>query len=145
VPHNAGASLNLPRPERFGYGIGWPIGYADVAPWYSHVEQFIGICGSKDGLEAMPDGEFQPPFDMNVPLHISNNLKENYTDRHLVHARWAHLTDPAQIHLDQGRGKCQARNMCMRGCPFGGYFSSVSSTLPWAQKTGNLTIRPHSL
>jgi len=140
------SEFEFTAPKRFGYGIEWPIGYADVAPWYSHVEQFIGICGNKDGLEAMPDGEFMKPFDMNVPLtHIKQKLKENYTDRHLVHARWAHLTDPAQIHLDQGRGKCQARNMCMRGCPFGGYFSSVSSTLPWAQKTGNLTIRPHAV
>jgi len=140
------SEFEFTAPKRFGYGIEWPIGYADVAPWYSHVEQFIGICGNKDGLEAMPDGEFMKPFDMNVPLtYIKQKLIENYTDRHLVHARWAHLTDPAQIHLDQGRGKCQARNMCMRGCPFGGYFSSVSSTLPWAQKTGNLTIRPHAV
>jgi choline dehydrogenase-like flavoprotein len=140
------SEFEFTAPERFGYGIGWPIGYKDVAPWYSHVEKFIGICGNKDGLEAMPDGEFMKPFDMNAPLtYIKQKLNENYTDRHLVHARWAHLTDPQQIHLDQGRGRCQARNMCMRGCPFGGYFSSVSSTLPWAKKTGNLTIRPHSV
>jgi choline dehydrogenase-like flavoprotein len=140
------SEFEFTAPKRFGYGIEWPIGYADVAPWYSHVEKFIGICGNKDGLEAMPDGEFLPPFDMNAPLTaIKQKLKENYNDRHLVHARWAHLTQPQQIHLDQGRGKCQARNMCMRGCPFGGYFSSVSSTLPWAQKTGNLTVRPFSV
>ncbi len=140
------SEFEFTAPKRFGYGIEWPIGYSDVAPWYSHVENFIGICGSKDGLEAMPDGEFLPPFEMSAPLKaFRQNLKDNYTDRHLVHARWAHLTEPKEIHLQQGRGKCQARNMCMRGCPFGGYFSSVSSTLPWAQKTGNLTIRPHSV
>ncbi|MEZ2335191.1 GMC oxidoreductase [Mucilaginibacter sp. RCC_168] len=134
------------NPERFGYGIAWPIGYDDVAPWYSHVEKFIGVCGNKDGIEAMPDGEFLPPFDMNcVQEVISKKISENYPDRHLVHARWAHLTKPDQLHLDQGRGKCQARNLCMRGCPFGGYFSSVSSTLPWAKRTGNLTIRPFSV
>jgi choline dehydrogenase-like flavoprotein len=134
------------NPERFGYGIAWPIGYDDVAPWYSHVEKFIGVCGNKDGIESMPDGEFLPPFDMNcVQEVISKKISENYPDRHLVHARWAHLTKPNQLHLDQGRGKCQARNMCMRGCPFGGYFSSVSSTLPWAKRTGNLTIRPFSV
>jgi len=134
------------NPERFGYGIAWPIGYDDVAPWYSHVEKFIGVCGSKDGIEAMPDGEFLPPFEMNcVQDFIRQKLNENYPDRHLVHARWAHITKPNQIHLDQGRGKCQARNLCMRGCPFGGYFSSVSSTLPWAKRTGNLTIRPFSV
>jgi len=134
------------NPARFGYGIEWPISYDDVAPWYSHVEKFIGVCGNKDGIEAMPDGEFLPPFDMNaVQEHISKKVKENYPDRHLVHARWAHITEPKQIHIDQGRVKCMARNLCMRGCPFGGYFSSVSSTLPWAKKTGNLTIRPFSV
>jgi choline dehydrogenase-like flavoprotein len=134
------------NPERFGYGIAWPIGYDDVAPWYSHVEQFIGVCGNRDGIESMPDGEFLPPFDMNcVQEEISKKIRENYKDRYLVHARWAHLTEPKQIHIDQGRVKCQARNLCMRGCPFGGYFSSVSSTLPWAEKTGHLTIRPFSV
>jgi len=133
-------------PERFGYGIPWPIGYGDIAPWYSHVERFIGICGNQDGLEAMPDGEFMPPFELNcVEKAIQQSIRNNYPDRHLVQARWAHLTRPEEIHLQQGRGKCQARNLCMRGCPYGGYFSSVSSTLPWAEKTGNLTVRPHSV
>lgn len=134
------------NPERFGYGIAWPIGYDDVAPWYSHVEQFIGVCGNQDGIESMPDGEFLPPFEMNCVLQeMSKKIHDAYPDRHLVHARWAHLTEPKQIHYDQGRVKCQARNLCMRGCPFGGYFSSVSSTLPWAEKTGNLTVRPFSV
>lgn len=133
-------------PHAFGYGIEWPIGYEDVAPWYSHVEKFVGVCGKKDGIEAMPDGEFLPPFDFNcVESYMETTIKEHYPDRHLVRARWAHLTEPKEIHLEQGRGKCQARNLCMRGCPFGGYFSSVSSTLPWAMKTGNLTIRPFSV
>jgi choline dehydrogenase-like flavoprotein len=133
-------------PQRFNYGWDWPIRYADVAPWYSHVEKFIGICGNKDGIEAMPDGEFLPPFELNcVEQHLKESFLKNYGNRYLVHARWAHLTQPNQIHLDQNRGKCQARNLCMRGCPFGGYFSSNSSTLPWAAKTGNLTIRPHSV
>ncbi|MEQ1584635.1 MAG: GMC family oxidoreductase [Cyclobacteriaceae bacterium] len=132
-------------PTRFGYGIDWPIRYKDVAPWYSHVEDFIGVCGNKDGVESMPDGEFLPPFDLNcVETHIQKSIKENF-GRHLVQARWAHITKPKDIHLQQGRGQCQARNLCMRGCPFGGYFSSVSSTLPWAEKTGNLTIRPDSV
>jgi len=132
-------------PERQGYGINWPIGYEDVAPWYAHVEKFIGVCGTKDGIEAMPDGEFLPPFEFNCAEdHLSKTIREKF-GRHMVHARWAHLTQPTELHLRQGRGKCQARNLCMRGCPFGGYFSSVSSTLPWAEKTGNLTIRPHSV
>jgi choline dehydrogenase-like flavoprotein len=132
-------------PERQGYGMNWPIGYEDVAPWYAHVEKFIGVCGTKDEIEAMPDGEFLPPFEFNCAEdHLSKTIREKF-GRHMVHARWAHLTQPTELHLRQGRGKCQARNLCMRGCPFGGYFSSVSSTLPWAQKTGNLTIRPHSV
>src|SRR4051812_13569522 len=140
------SNFEFTGPQRFGYGFDWPIRYEDVAPWYTHVENFIGVCGNKDGIEAMPDGEFLPPFDFNcVEDLVQKKIRENYKDRFLVHARWAHLTQPKEIHLQQGRGKCQARNLCMRGCPFGGYFSSVSSTLPWAEKTGNLTIRPHSV
>jgi choline dehydrogenase-like flavoprotein len=133
-------------PQRFGFGIDWPIRYSDVAPWYSHVEKFIGVCGNKDGIESMPDGEFLPPFELNcVEKHLKESILKNYGNRYLVHARWAHLTQPTELHLEQGRGKCQARDLCMRGCPFGGYFSSNSSTLPWAMKTGKLTIRPHSV
>ena len=140
------SEFEFTAPERFGYGIGWPIGYQDVAPWYSHVEEFIGVCGNKDGLESMPDGEYLPPFELNcVQQLVQQKIRENYKDRHLVHARWAHLTQPKKIHIEQGRGGCQARNLCMRGCPYGGYFSSVSSTLPWAAQTGNLTVRPHSV
>ena len=133
-------------PKRFGYGMEWPFGYDEIAPWYSHVEKFIGVCGSKDGISSMPDGEFQPPFDFNcVEADFKKKMRGKYPDRHMVHARWAHLTQPAEVHLQQGRARCQARNMCMRGCPYGGYFSSVSSTLPWAWRTGNLVIRPHSV
>lgn len=133
-------------PAKYGYGIEWPIGYDDIAPWYSHVEKFIGVCGNKDGIEAMPDGEFLPPFELNcVEQHMKNILLEQYGDRYLVQGRWAQLSEPNEIHLEQGRGKCQARNLCMRGCPYGGYFSSVTSTLPWAEKTGLLTIRPYSV
>lgn len=133
-------------PERQGYGMNWPIRYEEIASWYSHVENFIGVCGNKDGIEAMPDGEFLPPFGLNcVEAHMRDKIKANYPDRHMVDARWAHITEAKEIHLQQGRGNCEARNLCMRGCPFGGYFSSVSSTLPWAEKTGNLTLRPDSV
>ena len=133
-------------PARYGYGIEWPVSYDEIAPWYSHVEKFIGVCGTRDGIDAMPDGEFLPPFDLNcAEAHIQGSISANYKDRHLVHARWAQLTAPKEIHLQQGRAKCQARNLCMRGCPFGGYFSSVSSTIPWAKNTGNLTVRPFSV
>ncbi|MGN6298970.1 MAG: GMC oxidoreductase [Ginsengibacter sp.] len=133
-------------PSRLGYGIEWPINYEEIAPWYSHVEKFIGVCGTRDGIEAMPDGEYLPPFDFNsVEAHVQKSVSANYKDRHLVHARWAHLTEPKEIHFQQGRVRCYARNLCMRGCPYGGYFSSVSSTLPWAKKTGHLTMRPFSV
>ena len=133
-------------PEKLGYGMNWPITYDEVAPWYSHVEKFIGVCGNADHLEAMPDGEFLPPFDFNcVEKQLSDSVRKHYKNRFVVQGRWAHLSQPKDIHLQQGRGKCAARNLCMRGCPLGGYFSSNSSTLPWAQKTGNLTVRPHSV
>src|SRR3954471_14068794 len=132
--------------EKLGYGMNWPIAYDDVAPWYSHVEKFIGVCGNADHLEAMPDGEFPPPFDFNcAEKHLRDSLLTKYGNRHVVQGRWAHLSQPKEIHLQQGRGTCQARNLCMRGCPFGGYFSSNASTLPWAAKTGNLTVRPDSV
>ncbi|HEX9512228.1 MAG TPA: GMC family oxidoreductase [Puia sp.] len=133
-------------PARYGYGIEWPIGYEDVAPWYSRVELFAGICGNRDGLEAMPDGEYLPPFAFNcVEKDLQQKIQAKYKDRFMIQGRWAQLTEARDIHLQQGRAQCQARDLCMRGCPFGGYFSSVSSTLPWAQKTGNLTIRPFSV
>ncbi|HEX7015817.1 MAG TPA: GMC family oxidoreductase [Cyclobacteriaceae bacterium] len=140
------SDFEFTAPERFGFGIDWPLRYKDVAPWYSHVEKFIGVCGGKDGLANLPDGEYLPPFEMNcVEKEIQKQISANYKDRFMVSGRWAHLTDPQPIHIQQGRQRCQARNLCTRGCPFGAYFSSNASTLPWAQKTGNLTIRPHSV
>ncbi|MES1160189.1 MAG: GMC family oxidoreductase [Bacteroidota bacterium] len=133
-------------PARYGYGIEWPIGYDDIAPWYSHVELFSGICGNKDGLEAMPDGEYLPPFEFNcVEKDLQQKIKAKYKDRYMIQGRWAQLTEARELHLQQGRAQCQARDLCMRGCPFGGYFSSVSSTLPWAERTGHLTVRPYSV
>ena len=124
----------------------WPIRYSDLAPWYSHVEKFAGISGNKDGLETLPDGEFLPPWEMNcVEKEIQQKIMHHFPDRSVIQGRCAHLTKPNEIHIQQGRGSCQARNMCERGCPFGGYFSSNSSTLPWAQKTGNLSLRPNSV
>jgi choline dehydrogenase-like flavoprotein len=139
------SNFEFTAPARLGYGIDWPLRYDDVAPWYAYVEKFIGVCGNKDGIEAMPDGEFLPPFELNC---VENDLKKSFLKnfgRHLVNGRWAQLSEPKDIHLQQGRGKCQCRNLCMRGCPYGAYFSSVSSTLPWAHKTGNLTVRPFSV
>jgi len=132
-------------PARDGFGE-WPITYAELAPWYSHVELFAGISGNYDGLETMPDGEFLPPWELNcVEADMQSKLNSAYKDRNVIIGRCAHLTKPKEIHLQQGRGQCQARVVCERGCPFGGYFTSVSSTLPWADRTGNLTLRPHSV
>jgi choline dehydrogenase-like flavoprotein len=133
-------------PARDGLGFDWPIRYADLAPWYSRVEKFVGIAGNRDGLPQLPDSEVLPAWEMNcLEKHISKSIKDNYPDRFPIIGRCAHLTKPNKIHLDQGRGQCQARHLCYRGCPFGGYFSSNSATLPWAAKTGRLTIRPQSV
>jgi len=133
-------------PARDGFAVDWPIRYEDLAPWYSMVEKFVGISGNRDGLKQLPDSEVLPPWEMNcVEDHIRKKIHNHYPDRPVIIGRCAHLTEPQEIHLQQGRGKCQARTKCETGCPYGGYFSSNSSTLPWAQRTGNLTIRPHSV
>jgi choline dehydrogenase-like flavoprotein len=133
-------------PGRDGFAVDWPIRYNDIAPWYSYVEKFVGISGNRDGLETLPDSEVMKAWEPNcVEKHIWEKITGTYKDRNVVMGRCAHLTEPQDIHLQQGRGQCQARTLCERGCPFGGYFSSVSSTLPWAKRTGNLTLRPHSV
>ena len=137
------SNYEFEAPARDGFAVDWPIRYADLAPWYSHVERFVGISGNKDNIEHLPDGEFLPPWELNgVEKHIQSHIHQNYKDRPVIIGRCAHLTKPEKIHLEQGRGQCQARSLCERGCPYGGYFSSNSSTLPWAAKTGKLTIKP---
>jgi choline dehydrogenase-like flavoprotein len=133
-------------PARDGFAVDWPIRYDDLAPWYSHVERFAGISGNMDGVETLPDGEFLAPWEMNcVEKELSSRIMANYKNRFVVQGRCAHLTQPKQIHIEQNRNQCQARSLCERGCPFGGYFSSNASTIPWALKTGKLTIRPESV
>ncbi len=133
-------------PARDGFAVDWPIRYSDLDSWYTYVERFAGISGNKDGLETLPDGDFLPAWEMNcVEKEMQKKIMSNYKDRHVVQGRCAHLTEPREIHLKQGRTQCQARSLCERGCPFGGYFSSNSSTIPWAQKTGNLTLRTNSV
>ncbi len=140
------SAYDFEGPGRDGFAVDWPIRYEDVAPWYSYVERFVGISGSYEGLDTLPDGEFLPAWEMNcVEKEIQKRVNESYSDRKFIIGRCAHLTEPKQVHLDQGRGKCMARNQCYRGCPFGAYFSSNSSTLPHAAKTGNLTLRPDSV
>ncbi len=140
------SKFEFEQPLRDNYAVDWPIRYDDLADWYSHVEKFVGISGNKDGVETIPDGEFLPPWEINVvEKHIQKSIKDNYKDRFPIIGRCAHLTEPKEIHLEQGRGKCQARTLCYRGCPFGGYFSANASTIPWAEKTGNMTLRTNAI
>lgn len=127
-----------------GIAVDWPIRYKDIAPWYDYVEQYIGVCGDNIGLPQLPDGKFLKPFDLHAPeIQLQESIATNYTDRVLTNARVAHITEGTKPGL--GRNTCQARNRCRRGCPFGAYFSSNSSTLPAAEATGNMTLRPHSI
>lgn len=133
-------------PARDGYAVDWPVRYSDMAPWYSHVEKFAGIAGNKDGLPTLPDGEFLPAFELNcVEKYFKEKVASEWKDRYIISGRCAHLSAPQDIHYKQGRGKCVNRTICERGCPYGGYFSSNASTLPWALKSGKLTLRPHSI
>jgi choline dehydrogenase-like flavoprotein len=125
-----------------GIAVDWPIRYNDLAPWYDYVETFIGVSGSKDGLEQLPDGKFLPPMELNcVELDLKKTV--DGMGRALTIGRTAHAT--AKLDHSPQRGTCQFRNLCSRGCPYGGYFSSVSSTLPAAEKTGNMVLRPNSI
>jgi len=140
------SDFDFEGPARDAFAVDWPIRYADIAPWYSYVEKFVGISGNRDGLPNLPDGEFLPPFEMScVEKHFKSKIASKYPDRHVIMGRVAHLTEPKEIHLKQGRGQCQNRTICERGCPYGGYYSSNSSTIPWAEKTGKMTLRPHSV
>jgi choline dehydrogenase-like flavoprotein len=133
-------------PARDGFAVDWPIRYKDLAPWYSYVEKFAGIAGDKDGLPMLPDSDSLPGYPLNVvEKYFKQAVEKNYKDRYVISGRCAHLSQPQQIHLDQGRAQCQNRTICERGCPFGGYFSSNASTIPWALKTGNVTLRPYSV
>ena len=133
-------------PDRDGFAVDWPIRYKDLAPWYDHVEKFAGIAGDRDGIPELPDSIVQPGFGLNcLEEHFKSQLALHFPERHLIDGRCAHITDPQPIHQEQGRIKCVHQAMCNRGCVYGGYFSSNASTLPWALKTGNLTIRPHSV
>ena len=132
--------------KRDKHGVDWPIRYRDVAPWYDHVERFAGISGNRDGLSQLPDGVFQKPHEMlDVEKHIKRELEKAYPGRNLIIGRCAHLTEPTPEQLELGRGLCQSRNECQRGCSWGGYFSSQSATLPAAERTGLMTLRANAV
>jgi choline dehydrogenase-like flavoprotein len=140
------SDLDFEANAREGIAVDWPIRYQDLAPWYDKVERFAGIAGDRDGLPHLPDGQFQPALPDNcLEQHFRKTINAAYPDRRVIAARAAHLTAPTPEQLALGRGKCQFRNLCMRGCPYGAYFSTQSATLPAARRTGNLTLRPHSI
>jgi choline dehydrogenase-like flavoprotein len=135
------SDLDFEANAKQGIGVDWPIRYKDIAPWYSYVEKFVGVSGTKEGIPHLPDGEFQPPMEMNcIEKHFKNAVESFYPDRRVIISRTANLTKGLN-----GRGPCQYRDRCARGCPFAGYFSSVSATLPAARATNNLTLRPFSV
>jgi choline dehydrogenase-like flavoprotein len=127
-----------------GHGVDWPVRYDEMAPWYDYVEKFAGISGTSEGLDILPDGDmFQPPHDLTcVEEDFRDKVEAAFPGRRIIPGRVANLTEPTQEQLDLGRGKCQARDRCFRGCSFGAYFSSVSATLPAARRTGNMTLIP---
>jgi choline dehydrogenase-like flavoprotein len=140
------SDFDFEGPARDGFVVDWPIRYKDIASWYSYVEKFVGISGNKDGIPNLPDGEFLPAYPLNaIEDHFRKKVLDKYGNRHIISARCAHLSKPEPIHHQQGRAQCQNRRLCQRGCPFGGYFSSNSSTLPWAERTGNMTLRAFSV
>jgi choline dehydrogenase-like flavoprotein len=127
-----------------GIGVDWPVRYEDIAQWYDHVESYIGVSGRTEGLPQLPDGKFLPPMDLNCVEEVfRDKVAEKFGGRKVTIGRVAHLT--AALPHDPTRGICQSRNLCQRGCPYGAYFSSNSSTLPAAAKTGNMTLRPNSV
>lgn len=129
-----------------GHGVPWPIGYKDLEPWYDYVESFVGISANKDGIDALPDGDFLKPFEMScVEQHVAKNMERAFKDRRLIIGRAANLTEVKTQHTEVGRSPCQARAYCQRGCIFGAYFSSLSATLPAAKKTQNLSIVTDSI
>jgi choline dehydrogenase-like flavoprotein len=136
------SDLDFEGNAKDGIAVDWPVRYKDIAPWYDYVEKFAGISGNRDGLAVLPDGQFQPPMDMNcVEKDVAKRIKDYYKgDRAMIIGRTANLTQALE-----GRTNCQFRNKCWLGCPFGAYFSTQSSTLPAAMKTGNLTLRPFSI
>lgn len=124
-----------------GWAVDWPVRYKEIDPWFDYVEEFAGISGKNEGLSQLPDGKFLPAWEMNcVETHVTEKIREKFDDRIMTIGRVANLT---QDH--KGRGACQSRNRCIRGCPYGAYFSSNASTLPAAFETGNVSLRPFSI
>ena len=139
------SDLDFKANKKEGVAVDWPVRYKDIAPWYDKVESYIGISGEPLGLPQLPDGQFTPMMPLNcVEDHVRGKVAEHFDGRIITAGRVAHITGDKKFEGD-GRSKCQYRNRCIRGCPFGAYFSSVSSTLPAAEATGNMTMRTDSI
>ena len=133
--------LDFEANAKEGIAVDWPIRYKDIEKWYDYVESFAGISGQAEGLPQLPDGKFLPPMQLNcVEKHVRESIKKEFNGRVLTIGRSANLTQP-----HNGRGACKFRDRCMRGCPYGAYFSSNASTLPAAAQSGNMTLRPFSI
>ncbi len=135
------APIDFEANAKDGYGVDWPIRYDDLAPWYAHVENFIGVSGSKEGLDQLPDGDFLPPFALNdAEVEFKKAVEAKFPGRKVIPGRVANLSQARPHHEELGRATCQVRSFCERGCTYGAYHSSLSSSLPAAERTGNLTI-----
>ena len=134
------SDLDFEANAKDGIAVDWPVRYKDIEPWYDYVESHVGISGRAEGLPQLPDSKFLPPMDFYcLEEHVKAGIEKHFSDRMMTIGRVANLTQP-----HKGRSNCQYRNLCRRGCPYGAYFSTQSSTLPAAEATGNLTLRPHS-
>jgi len=139
------SDLDFEANVKEGIAVDWPIRYADIVPWYDYVERYIGVSGRAEGLSQLPDGIFQPPMEFNcVEEYVKGKAEARFPERRITIGRTAHLTQPIpEVHGT--RGQCQFRNRCIRGCPYGAYYSSNAGSLPAAEATGNLTLRPNSV
>lgn len=135
------SDLDFEANAREGVAVDWPVRYADIAPWYDHVERHAGVSGSIEGLPQLPDGQFQPAMPLNCAEEaIAARIASKFERRRMIPGRAANLTQPLP-----GRGRCLYRNACALGCPSGSYFSTQSSTLPFAMATGRLTLKTHAI
>jgi len=139
------SDIDFEANKKENIGVDWPVRYKDISPWYDKVEEYIGVSGENLGLKQLPDGKFMPPMELFCPeKDLKKSMSEKFDDdRVLTIGRVAHITN--KTSNIEGRGPCQHRNRCWRGCPYGAYFSSNASTLPAADRTGNLTMKPNSI
>jgi len=135
------SEIDFEANKKDGHGVDWPIRYKDLAPWYSHVERFVGVAGSREGLSQLPDGEFLPAFGLNDgEQQFKAVIEQTFPSRHVIPGRAANLSVAQPHHEELNRYTCQNRSICDRGCSFGASFSSLSASLPAAKRTGNLTV-----